>query len=91
MSSRLKQDLSIGPNLQALRMKSGLSQEGVVARLELMGITWVSREILSQMELGKYSIRISILLALKELYGTGFEDIFGGLSWKDMPGLSEKE
>ena len=39
----------------------------------------VSREMISQMEQGKYSIRISVLLALKELYHAEFADFFEGL------------
>lgn len=85
MSTRLKQDISIGPNLQRLRTEAGLSQEAVIAKLVLMGVTWISREILSQMELGKYSIRISILLALKEVYAASLDDFFQGLSWRDVP------
>lgn len=85
MSTRLKQDISIGPNLQRLRTEAGLSQEAVIAKLALMGVTWISREILSQMELGKYSIRISILLALKEVYAASLDDFFQGLSWRDVP------
>lgn len=85
MSTRLKQDISIGPNLQRLRTEACLSQEAVIAKLALMGVTWISREILSQMELGKYSIRISILLALKEVYAASLDDFFQGLSWRDVP------
>lgn len=83
MSRRLKQDISMGENLKALRVRAGFSQEAAVAKLTLMGIDTVSREILSQMELGKYSIRISVLLALRELYGASFEELFAGLSWQD--------
>lgn len=83
MARRLKQDISIGPNLRALRKKAGLSQEAVVGKLTLMGITTVSREILSQMESGRYSIRISVLLALKELYGADIGAFFQGVTWRD--------
>ena len=79
MSSKLKQDISIGDNLKELRRKSGLSQEQVAAKLQLMDIS-ISREILSQMEQGHYSIRISVLLALKNLYNASFEDFFKGLT-----------
>lgn len=85
MARRLKQDISMGANLRALRLKSELSQEAVVKRLNLMGVPQISREILSQMESGRYSIRISILLALKEIYNASFDDFFQGLSWKDLP------
>lgn len=81
MSERIKQDLSIGSNLQRLRKKAGLSQEEVAAKLQLMGIS-VSREMISQMELGHYNIRVTILLALKEIYNATFDDFFDGLSLK---------
>lgn len=79
MSERIKQDLSIGSNLQRLRKKAGLSQEEVATKLQLMGIS-VSREMISQMELGHYNIRVTILLALKEIYNATFDDFFEGLS-----------
>ena len=82
MSERIKQDLSIGSNLKRLRKQSGLSQEQVAAKLQLMGIS-VSREMLSQMELGHYNIRVSVLLALKQIYNASFDDFFEGISLCD--------
>lgn len=79
MSTKLKQDISIGKNLQELRKRAGLSQEQASAQLQLRGLS-VSREMLSQMELGKYSIRVSVLLALKEIYQAEIQDFF-----KDLP------
>ena len=67
MSEKLKQDISIGNNLKLLRKTAKLSQEEVAVKLQLMGFS-ISREIISQMELGRYSIRISVLLALKQIY-----------------------
>lgn len=78
MSTKLKQDISIGENLRELRRTANLSQEQVAAQLQVIGLP-VSREILSQMELGKYSIRISVLLALKNIYNVSIEDFFKGL------------
>lgn len=79
MSTKLKQDISIGENLRELRRKEKLSQEQVAVQLQVMGLP-MSREILSQMELGKYSIRISVLLALKEIHKvSSFDDFFTGL------------
>ena len=80
MSSRIKQDISMGSNLQRLRQSVGLSQEKVAAQLQLMGIN-ISREILSQMEQGRYSVRISVLLALKKIYKVdSFDEFFKDLS-----------
>ena len=79
MSERIKQDLSIGDNLRRLRKRAKLSQEEVAAKLQLLGIS-VSREMISQMELGRYNIRVTVLLALKDIYNANMEDFFEGLS-----------
>ena len=79
MSKKIKQDISIGNNLHNLRIRAGLSQEQVSAQLQLRGLN-VSREIISQMELGKYSIRVSVLLALKEIYQPEFNEFFDNLA-----------
>lgn len=72
---KLKQDISIGNNLKKLRMNSQLSQEAVSGKLQLYGCS-VSRDIYAQMEVGNYSIRISELLVLKEIYHCEFADFF---------------
>lgn len=80
MSSGIKQDISIGGNLQRLRNAAGFSQEKAAAQLQLMGLT-ITREILSKMEQGRYSVKISVLLALKQLYKVdSFDEFFEGLS-----------
>ncbi len=81
MSEKIKQDISIGDNLRVLRRNAKLSQEEVAAKLQIMGLS-VSREMLSQMELGRYNIRVSILLALKQIYNVNFEDFFKDLELK---------
>ena len=82
MEEKLKQDISIGANLRRLRNEAGLSQESLAARLQILGLP-ISREIISQMELGRYSIRVSVLLALKELYDVSFDEFFRGLSLEE--------
>ncbi len=79
MSNRIVPDIGMGKNLRRLRKNAGLTQEQVAAKLQLRGIS-VSREMLSQMERDRYNIKVSILLALKEIYRASFEDIF-----KDLP------
>lgn len=79
MSKKIKQDLSIGENLRRLRQTAGYTQEQVVAKLQTQGID-ISREMLSQMENGRYSIRISILVVLKTLYNIStYDEFFEGL------------
>ena len=77
---KLKQDLSMGSNLKALRKKVGLTQAQAAAQLEVRGLP-ISADILAKMEQGKYSIRLSVLKALKEIYKAGsYDDFFQGLS-----------
>jgi len=78
MAYKLKQDVSIGANMRKFREKSGLSQEQVSVKLQIQGLE-VIREIISQMELGKYSVRVSVLLALSDLYNTPIQDFFEDL------------
>jgi len=76
MSANLKQDISIGKNLKRIRKQNGLTQEQVAAQLEVRGLP-VSTDILAKMEQGKYSIRISVLLALKKIYKVeSFDEFF---------------
>jgi transcriptional regulator with XRE-family HTH domain len=67
MANKLKQDISIGANLKKYRLAVGMSQEIVAAKLQTQGLD-IHRKIISQMELGEYSIRVSVLLALSDLY-----------------------
>lgn len=75
LSDKLKQDVSIGSNLRRLRKKARLSQQDVSIKLDLLGLS-TSREIVSRMERGQYSIRVSVLRALKDIYKVDSYDEF---------------
>ena len=75
MSTNLKQDISIGHNLKLLRKRAGLTQEQAAAQLQLLELP-VTADILAKMEQGKYSIRISVLVALKRIYRVDSFDAF---------------
>lgn len=76
MSANLKQDISIGKNLKRIRKWSGLTQNQVAAQLEVRGLP-ISSDILAKMEQEKYSIRVSVLLALKQIYKVeSFDEFF---------------
>ncbi len=82
MSSGLKQDISIGENLKNLRKQAHLTQEQVSAKLEILGFHPMSSDILAKMEQGRYSVKISVLLALKQIYKVdSFDEFFEGLSF----------
>lgn len=81
MSKVINQDISIGHNLKALRLRANLSQEEVATKLQVLGISTMSREIISQMELGRHNIRVTVLLALKEVYKVdSFDEFFKDIS-----------
>ena len=84
MSQKLKQvdDISLGNNLRNLRKASNLTQEQVVAQLQLRNLP-TSRSIYSQIESGTYNIRISELIALAEIFHTDFNTIFNGLTYEN--------
>ena len=80
MQQKFKQDLPIGQNLKALRKKVGVTQAQVAAKLQVAGLD-VSRGMYAQMEQGTYNIRISVLVALKDIYQLkSYDDFFQGLS-----------
>ena len=67
MAQKLKQinDISIGDNLRKLRNAANLTQEQVVAQLQLRNLP-TSRSVYSQIEAGTYNIRISELMHLQK-------------------------
>ena len=81
MRQKLRQinDISIGNNLRNLRNAANLTQEQVVAQLQLRNLP-TTRSIYSQIEAGTYDIKISELIALSEILHTDFNTIFDGLS-----------
>ena len=81
MAQKLKQinDISIGDNLRKLRNAANLTQEQVVAQLQLRNLS-TSRSVYSQIEAGTYNIRISELITLAEIFHTDFNTIFNGLT-----------
>lgn len=83
MSQKLRQirDVSIGVNLRKLRKEAHMTQEQVVAQLQLRNQP-TTRSTYSQIESGTYNIRISELVALAEIFHTDYNTIFDGVSYK---------
>lgn len=75
MAQKIKQDISLGSNIRMLRKQSHLTQEQVVAHLQLQGIE-ISRSSYSQIECGTYNIRVSILISLAELFQVDYNAFF---------------
>ncbi len=66
-------------NLVALRLKHGLSQYRLVEKMQLLGST-ISRGTYSKIELGAGNLKVSDLVALRQIYGVGYEEFFEGIN-----------
>lgn len=82
-------DLGIGDNLRRLRNAVSLTQEQVIAQLTTRGLP-IDRSVYAHMERGCYNIRVTELLALKEIFEvSSFDEFFVGLALKSPNELSE--
>ncbi len=79
MSQKIRLTPSFGNNLRKIRKAHGYTQEEIVAKLQLKNLD-ISRSAYAQIECGTYNIRISELIALKEIYNIPFDDFFDGIS-----------
>ena len=73
----------MGDNLRRLRTKMGLSQEKLCARLQCMGCD-IGRTTYAKYEAGELNIKVSVLIALREIYGCSYDEFF-----KDLVNYSE--
>ena len=79
LEQKLRRNTTLGDNLRRLRKAAGLTQAMAVAQLQLLGFD-ISREILSQMENGRYNVPVSLLKALKQIYKVpSYDDFFQGI------------
>lgn len=81
MNQKIKLNPSFGSNLRRLRKEHGYTQEALVAKLQLKNQD-ISRSAYAQIECGTYNIRVSELVALKEIYNISYDDFFIGQSEK---------
>ena len=70
--------MDIGHNIQRLRKNSKLTQDQVVAQLQLMGIT-ISKSTYAKLETNRMNIKVSELVALSKIFHTDIAAFFEGL------------
>lgn len=75
---KIRPDMDIGQNIQHLRRKSGLTQDQVIAKLDLMGLK-VSKSTYAKIETNRMNIKVSELVALKIIFQAEIQDFFSGL------------
>lgn len=78
MEQKLRRDRNMGGNLRNLRKEHGFSQEKLCAELQCRGCD-ISRTTYEKYEFGQLNIRISVLIALRKIYGCTYDDFFIGL------------
>lgn len=69
------QDIPLGKNIQKIRQNKNLTQEELVAKLQLCG-SKMSRSTLGNIESGKRNIKASDLALLKEILEADYEEFF---------------
>lgn len=79
---KIKSDLNLGGNIRKLRIRSGMTQEQVVAKLQVMGLP-ISRSSYAKIEANLLNIRVSELVGLKNIFKCRFDDFFEGLEPED--------
>ncbi len=75
---KLRPDMDIGQNIQALRRNAGLTQDMVVAQMGVMGID-LSKSTYAKLETNRMNIKVSELVAMKRIFKCDFNDFFSGL------------
>jgi len=70
--------MDIGVNIQKARQQKKMTQDEVVAKLQLMGLN-MSRSTYAKLETNRINIRVSELVALKTIFDVEFEDFFADL------------
>ncbi|MDO5346866.1 MAG: helix-turn-helix transcriptional regulator [Lachnospiraceae bacterium] len=82
MEQKLRRDRNMGANLRSLRLEHGLSQEKLCAKLQRRNCD-IGRSTYEKYESGELNIRISVLIALRKIYGCSYDDFFAGLDEED--------
>ena len=81
---KIRPDRDIGSNIQKARYGKGLTQDQTIAKLQLMGIE-ISRSTYAKIETNRINIRVSELLALREIFEVDFNFFFEDLVFSEKP------
>ena len=76
---KIRPDLAIGSNIRELRVTRKLTQDMIVAKMQLMGI-YISRGSYAKIESNLMNIKVSELVALKSIFHCEFNDFFVNLN-----------
>jgi transcriptional regulator with XRE-family HTH domain len=81
---KIRPDMDIGKNIQSLRYKNNLTQDQVIAKLNLMGIV-ISKSTYAKLETNRMNIKVSELVALAKIFREcetfSVNNVLEGLLW----------
>lgn len=75
---KIRMDMDIGKNIQAERKLCKLTQDQVVARMNLLGIP-ISKSTYAKLETNRMNIKVSELFALSQIFHCEIGDFFKDL------------
>ena len=78
MMQKIRPDMDIGKNIQTIRYQNKLTQDQVIAKLNLMGIS-MSQSTYAKLETNRMNIKVSELVALSQIIHTDINAFFSGL------------
>lgn len=68
-------DVHLGCNIQRVRIDKGLTQDQLVAKMQIQGSS-MSRSTLANIEAGNRNIKATDLKIIKELLGVSYQEFF---------------
>lgn len=75
---KLRPDLDIGHNISRLRKAAKLTQEQTIAKMQIMGLE-ISKSTYAKLETNRMNVKVSELVALKQIFDVEFNEFFEGL------------
>jgi len=76
---KIRPDLDLGMNIKLMRVARNMTQEQVIAQIQLRGLD-ISRGVYSKIENNRMNIKVSELVALKSIFRlSSFDDFFKDL------------
>ena len=79
---KIRPDMNIGQNIRRLRVAHKMKQSEVVRNMQLLGCE-LCRMTYSKIERNQYNIRVSELVALKQIFDVDYSEFFAGLSLEE--------
>ena len=75
---KIRPDMDIGKNIQTIRYANKLTQDQVIAKLNLMGIS-MFKSTYAKLETNRMNIKVSELVALAKIFHTDINVFFSDL------------